>query len=199
MLTICMALKAELLPFTEFFPLQLKQKMASGTLYRAGQIHLLRTGVGSIAARSFLSYLKQYRPDSVWNVGLAGALNPVIPSGDIFAINRVRNVNSENWIMLSAVAAADTFIAKDLLTVSQAVTSSVERDRLQASTSADLVDMETYLLAEKCQTEHIPFASFKMVSDLANDQTEKDFLYNLSDYSRRLAIALHPLLLQWLK
>ncbi len=197
MLTICFALKSELLPFTDRFPVQEKRVIAGGgTLYRSARIHLLRTGVGPKAETVFKAYLEQVKPGKVWNVGLAGALNTQRTTADIFRIKRVRSLPAEHWLPISEEMTRLEFPAADLLTVPKAVTNAAQRDALFKQTAAELVDMEAFFLAQLCSEYHIPFTAFKMVSDFADRRTESDFLNNLQAYSRRLARALDPLLIK---
>lgn len=197
MLTICSALKSELMPIAGSFPLLKKQTIAGGgSLYLSEHMHFLRTGVGQTAGSVLQAYLKQFQPAAVWNAGLAGALHRQFHPAQIFQITHVQSLTSTNSFVLPEQEALPELPVARLVTALQAVTNTEERDRLRAQTSADLVDMEAFYLAEQCRTRDIPFTAFKMVSDYADTQTEKDFLQHLHTYSQRLAQALYPLLLK---
>ncbi len=194
MITVIAALKSELLPILSAFNITEKHPLDSGTLYQGRNLHLLRTGVGGVCARVFESYLQDYRPRLVINLGLAGALNPAIRPGQIFRINRVHCLTPTRSIPLNPLPAAKSFTKADVLTVKQAVTQTGERDWLHALSSAELVDMEACYLAERCAAAGISFAAFKIVSDLADERTQKDFMARYKIYSLQLADRLLPIL-----
>lgn len=194
MITIVSALKSEIAPFLEYYSAGNKTALAGGSLYRiSGQFHFLRTGVGGAQAAKVLSaYLNSYQPQVLINIGLAGSLNSQIAPGSLFSINEIHSTGRDA-IQLPSWPGAELQSAS-LITVNEAVLSDEGRARLFARFGADLVDMEAYELARIARQHGISFFCFKIVSDDAGEEAEKQFMNNYRVLSGQLFERINPLL-----
>ena len=183
MITIVSALKSEIAPLLQRVPITEKRILASGSLYISDKIHFLRTGIGKQKAEKvFNLYLEQFRPEKVLNIGLAGKLNPDFKIGEIYCISRIFSADAEpikiNFHSQSKCAS--------LLTVDQPVADISLRDKLHRQYNADLVDMEAYSIANTVRKKNISFNCVKIISDSADINTEKTFLENYRQLSKKL-------------
>jgi adenosylhomocysteine nucleosidase len=61
-----------------------------------------------------------------------------------------------------------------LLTVNDVVESPEQKRKLFEQTGAELVDMETFAVAEVCRLREVPFLSIRVILDAAEDRIPKD-------------------------
>ena len=69
-------------------------------------------------------------------------------------------------------------------------------DGFDSSIEADVIDMETYYLAEVCKELNIPFVSFKFITDKNNELTQTSFNQTLSDFNASFNQFLNYLILE---
>ena len=62
------------------------------------------------------------------------------------------------------------------------ITSSSERERLHDTTEADAVDMNSFGLAAVCADHNVPLFSWKIISDMANENASEDFRSFIANY-----------------
>ena len=185
MITIVSALKAEIAPLLQKFPIREKRLLACGSLYISDKIHFLRTGIGKKKADNvFGLYLEQFLPETVLNIGLAGKLNPDLKIAHIYNISTIFYPEN-NAIEINTLNKGQN---ASLFTSDEAVTSNTLRDGLFKIYGADLVDMEAYSLARICQNNKIPFYCTKIISDYANQNTENIFRRRFIKYAQKLSI-----------
>lgn len=195
MFVIVSALKSEILPFLNYYSPVEKIPLGSGSLYVAAYGHFLRTGIGPEQAEQNLArYLKEYKPDYVLNLGLTGSLNKDYKTGQIFCIERVMDEDTNRYFNIPVLDKVKTIEKARLITVKNAVTDSAQRDFLHKKFNADLVDMEACLLAQVCATAKIPFFCYKIVSDYADKDTQKNFMENYETLSARLFETINAIL-----
>lgn len=187
MWTIVGALKSEISPLFDAFPVLKKTIYNSGTLYESAKLHLLRTGVGwQSAGKSFAAYLKQHKPDTIINIGLAGCLSDECVPGQIYSVHRVVHEKSGAGIEVPHERKDKQLAPVSLLTVDEAVFSNVKRNQLFHNFTTKLVDMEAFYLAEICTKNAIPFKCIKITSDNADEQAREVFMQNYKILSRQL-------------
>jgi len=61
-----------------------------------------------------------------------------------------------------------------LLTVNEVAELPVQKRRLHEQTGAELIDMETFAVAEVCRKREIPFLSIRVILDAVDDKIPKD-------------------------
>jgi nucleoside phosphorylase len=85
-------------------------------------------------------------------------------------------VQASPWREAAAVsiASGDAFVANRR-----------ERDRIQAETGADLVDMNSYGAALACEKSNVPLLVLKYPSDAADDAAAEDFKKFIAGYEGR--------------
>ncbi|MGD9900317.1 MAG: hypothetical protein AB7T22_14430 [Calditrichaceae bacterium] len=188
MITIISALKEEIRPFLETLTVKQKLKIGGGTLYAADDYHFLRTGIGVSNAENILqTYLLSYEPAEIVNIGTAGSLDENHQPGDIFYICKVYYKAVEQFIDLSLEENKTGTDPAVLLTVDQPVMNKSDREALQRRFKAGLADMEAYPLAKICANHNIKFTCYKIVSDLADENTKDEFMANYKVLSKKLA------------
>ncbi len=191
MITIAAALKAELQPFIEHFKAEKSIVVGKGALRFAGDFHLLRLGKGAQSAGTTLSaYLEQYRPQRLFLIGLAGALDPKIEVGAVFTVKRVVDEQTKQHILL----VNESLDAVGLLTARTAVVSAKQREHLYHQFGTELVDMESFTIARICQREQISLHIVRCVSDRAGDADLNEVKTKVSIFARKLFTTVLPLL-----
>ncbi|HGY54130.1 MAG TPA: hypothetical protein ENK44_00370 [Caldithrix abyssi] len=172
MICIVTALKEELLPFLKIYKKDFtKEAIGEGSLYRSGNLHLLRAGLGRQRSQQTLAlYLESHQPDFVLNLGLAGALSPQAQIGKIYHVEQVRSEYDDDPVELSVHRAFSSLPAAALLSVEEAVTGKERRDALYNQYKTALVDMEAYGLARTARNYRVEFYSLKIVSDFADEE-----------------------------
>ncbi len=195
MWTIVSALKSEIQPFLEYYSITNKISIGSASLYKSQFGHFFRTGIGSeLAAENLALYLKEYMPDRILNLGLAGSLNPEIKVGQIFNIHQIIDEMTSEKLDLPAFGPVKSIVNARLVTVRKAVNDIKKRHDIKIKYNADLVDMEAYQLAKISAAASIPFHSYKIVSDQADQDAEKMFMNNYKKLCFRLFDNINPLL-----
>jgi nucleoside phosphorylase len=169
--------------------------------YRGRHLLLVNSGVGKRRALAACrSVLDHYPITAIVSLGFAGALKPGCKTGDMFICSSM--VYAED---LSAVrhqtdsrlqSIAQTCELKCLyngvgVTSKRLVSSPSDKRNLKDASAADIVDMESYWIAQLARENGIPFIIGRSVSD-----AEKDTFPNLPSYEWRNAIKYfvwHPL------
>lgn len=188
MITVVGALKEELRIFIEANTILQKKTIEGGSLYITRDFHLLRTGIGwGSAAKVFNKYLEEYLPRKVVNIGTAGRLHLGIAVGSMHRVTQFHSEDHGRIIQSEFTDDMPVLSQSSCLTVERPLTESNARDKLYQKYGADLVDMEAYYLAAAAEKKLIPFYTFKIVSDSANEETEKEFFENYKLLSRELA------------
>ena len=131
------------------------------------------TGIGKVNAAAHLSKaLSEKKPDRVINLGICGCVDPGISPLSIFAVSRIlegdRDFYSPKHDILLPSLPSCSFPSSILMTQDKAITRPEQRLHVSRK-GATLVDMEGYALAKVAQVFKIPFYSFKIVSDHADE------------------------------
>ena len=131
------------------------------------KINVLITGMGKKKTKPFLSAISDFIENGVIiNIGTAGALNYNLKIGDWFSINKI--FTDDKVIEIENCSA---FHTASILTSDSEITSEGIKQKHHKKYSADLVDMESFYIAEFAKQKNMPCYAVKMVSDHANEGT----------------------------
>ena len=195
MILIVGALKGELIPYVNHFKTVTKHALGSASLYTAEKVHILRSGVGGeCASEAVKSYLNKFRPAKIINTGTVGRLNPDLSVGSFHYIGMFLHEREATEPIIAQNMPNIKLQQSTLLTVEQAVTDINQATKLYNTFSADLADMEAYFLADISAKGGIPFHSFKVISDHADQEAPAYFMNHYLSLSERLAKKIIPLI-----
>jgi adenosylhomocysteine nucleosidase len=131
------------------------------TFFESGQTVLVCGGIGAEAARRAAeAVIVLYRPELVQSVGFAGALDPALKVGEIFAPSRVVDAKDGS--------SNETGTGFGVLISAVAVAGVEEKARLAEAYSAQAVDMEAAAVARAAQARGVRFMAVKAISDENN-------------------------------
>jgi nucleoside phosphorylase len=165
-------------------------------------VHAVKMGSGAVeTAASAQALLSRNRCDWAFSLGPAGALADTIGTGCWYRVDKViawqhgsstsvSPADFPSWntdwgkllatnVPLPLAAASNIAIASG----EQFISTSGDRDRLQALSQADAVDMNSYGLALVCADHGVPLFSWKVVSDRADEEASVTFRAFISAYS----------------
>ena len=165
-------------------------------------IHAVKMGSGAVeTAASAQALLARNRCDWAFALGPAGALADSVVTGSWYKVGRVvawqhgssASVSPSDfpfwdtdWSRLPATNVPPPLgTASNLVVASgeQFISTTGDRDRLQALTEADAVDMNSYGLALVCADHGVPLFSWKVVSDRADEEASETFKAFIAAYS----------------
>lgn len=158
---------------------------------------LMTTGVGLVnAAATTQRGLERFNPSAVLMVGVAGAIDPALPLGAVvipeYWVNHQVGAArpdgfypvitpyqaAPDWLnraqMLSDVITGGVGVSGDIF-----VNDPATRDRLSATFSARIVDMESAAVAQVATQNAVPFLIIRAVSDTAGGQAEQEVAYSV--------------------
>lgn len=163
------------------------------------EVIYVETGMGKVnAAMKTMRAICEYHPDMVINYGSAGTLNHNI--GDIIVCNRFIDRDLQkvtvNGIVSEIVFGTDA--ARDVLT-EQRLT---ERAKVLwgtcntgdsfitsgADIEGDVIDMESYAMADVCREMGIPFVAVKYVTDVVGQNSVESWQEKLADARKGLTV-----------
>jgi adenosylhomocysteine nucleosidase len=136
-------------------------------------IVLVRSGMGRDRARRALTEIAgKYDLECVISIGYAGALDPALQVGELVVADQVIYCETLKSYLLDEelIGAMPEACRGTLLTVDNVVATPPEKEALREKYSAVAVDMETSALAEEAETQHLPFASVRAITDTANQE-----------------------------
>lgn len=174
-LLITSALKDEILPL----------KNGIGILqYQNININYFISGIGKEKSIARLSEkLKNQQYDLVLNIGTAGSLMNNFQIGDIIFPSEFLSTTNEslNIIKIEPVLLNmfdDQKLSK-IFTSEKPVNKKIDKDLINQKTHAEIVDMESFWIAQLCKEKGIDFLSIKVISDFAENITMAEFKKNL--------------------
>jgi adenosylhomocysteine nucleosidase len=163
------------------------------------EVIYVETGMGKVnAAMKTMRAICEYHPDMVINYGSAGTLNHNI--GDIIVCNRFIDRDLQkvtvNGVVSEIVFGTDA--ARDVLT-EQRLT---ERAKVLwgtcntgdsfitsgADIEGDVIDMESYAMADVCREMGIPFVAVKYVTDVVGQNSVESWQEKLADARKGLTV-----------
>jgi len=126
--------------------------------FENGRVVVVCGGIGAEAARRATeAVFALYQPKLMLSVGFAGALDPTLKVGDIFAPSRVVDARDGSRTEMATGHG---------VLVSAAVVAGVEaKKKLAESYSAQAVDMEAAAVARGAQARGVGFMAVKAISD----------------------------------
>jgi adenosylhomocysteine nucleosidase len=126
--------------------------------YENSQAVLVCGGIGAEAARRATeAVIVLYRPELVLSVGFAGALDPALKVGEIFAPRRVIDARDGSNVEMAAGSGA--------LVSALTIAGAEQKVKLAESYGAQAVDMEAAAVARGAQARGIRFMVVKAISD----------------------------------
>ena len=165
-------------------------------------IHAVKMGSGAVeTAASAQALLARNRCDWAFSLGPAGALADTIVTGRWYKVGKVvawQHGSSASaspsdfpswdtdWSKLQATNVPPPLGTASNLTVAsgeQFISTTEDRERLQALSQADAVDMNGYGLALVCADHGVPLFSWKVVSDGADEEASETFRAFIASYS----------------
>ena len=166
----------------------------------AHTIHAVKMGSGAVeTAASAQALFSRFRCDWAFSLGPAGALSDNINTGCWYKVDRVFGWQhgssaspadfpswNTDWSRFPATNVPPLLSVVPNLTVAsgeQFIATTGDRDRLQALTQADAVDMNSYGLALVCADHGVPLFSWKIVSDRADEEAAETFKAFIASYS----------------
>lgn len=181
-------------------------KVGSRTIQRlqlgTHTIYAVKMGSGAVeTAASAQALLARQRCDWAFSLGPAGALLDAVETGRWYPVSRVMAWQRGSSAMVDAAecpswntdwsrfpsapppSVLQTDSALAMASGEQFISTASERDRLQASTQADAVDMNSFGLALVCADHGVPLFAWKIVSDRADENAAETFRAFISSYS----------------
>ena len=168
----------------------------------AHTIYAVKMGSGAAeTAASAQALLARNRCDWAFSLGPAGALADTVVPGRWYKAGRVvawqhgssaSAASSEfpswdtDWSRLPATRVPPPLNTTSTVRIAsgeQFIATSGDRDRLQALSQADAVDMNGYGLALVCADHGVPLFSWKVVSDRADEEAAESFKAFIAAYS----------------
>jgi nucleoside phosphorylase len=165
-------------------------------------IHAVKMGSGAVeTAASAQALLARNRCDWAFSLGPAGALAVSVATGSWYKVSQViawQHGSSASaspsdfptwvtdWSKFTATNAPPPLGTASHLAMAsgeQFISTTGDRDRLQALTQADAVDMNGYGLALVCADHGVPLFSWKVVSDRADETASETFKAFIASYS----------------
>ena len=133
------------------------QKLVRGR----ADVRVLITGMGARnAGRAMREVLREVRPARVFTCGFAGALNPELVIGDVVCAREAPVVGAKPVTFHGALRVAVTV---------------VEKAALRAQTGAEVVEMESAVIARICREAGVECVTLRAISDTAHEDLPLDF------------------------
>lgn len=158
-------------------------------------IYAIKMGSGVVeTAASAQALLGRFRCDWAFSLGPAGALSEAVQTGGWHRVERVlawqRGNTDTSWNTdwarfpgTNLPAPLQTTSTISVASGEQFISSASERDRLQAVTQADAVDMNSFGLALVCADHGVPLFAWKIISDRADEEATETFKAFRASYS----------------
>ena len=158
-------------------------------------IYAVKMGSGAVeTATSAQALLARFRCDWAFSLGPAGALADAVETGRWYRVNRAMawqsgnidlawNADWSRFPVANLPAPLQTTSTVSVASGEQFISTTGERDRVQAITQADTVDMNRFGLALVCADHGLPLFSWKIVSDRADENAAETFRNFIAAYS----------------
>lgn len=131
------------------------------------------TGIGmSNVARQAESWSQIPTLEAIVSVGFAGAIDPAYKSGELCLVEQVTATNtdqyyypSEDFVELITDNLNLPFTRSKLVSIKKTASSVANKKELRRSVDANIIDQETYWVAEVADNKEIPFIGIRVVHD----------------------------------
>ena len=152
-------------------------KMDAGTIGSLS-IALVHSGVGQKNAEEATKILIDvFAPQAVCSAGYAGGLSPRLKRFTICVPEQILRKSDCQTLDVSVPIPKITPQMPEkltLLTVNDVVELPAQKRILHEQTGAELVDMETFAVADVCRCCGVPFFSFRVILDAIDDRIPRD-------------------------
>ena len=134
-----------------------------------------------------------FEPKSVCSAGYAGGLSSRLKQFTICVPEQILRESDNQALDVSRPIPQQAQAVPDkltLITINDVAETPAQKRALHERSGAELVDMETFAVAEVCRIRNVPFFSFRIVLDTVNDRIPKDIagiLGNLDQGVSRLS------------
>lgn len=155
------------------------------------EVIYVETGIGKVnAAMHTMRAICEYHPDVVINLGSAGTLNHKV--GDIIVCNSfvdrdLRNVTLDGVISeieFDRDAINRIFLSEHLMDHAKLIGTCNTGDSFitqGTDIEGDVIDMESYAVADVCRNMEIPFIAVKYVTDVVGQNSTQEWYAKLKD------------------
>ena len=141
-------------------------------------VALVLSGVGQKNAEEATKVLTDvFAPKLICSAGYAGGLSFRLKQSVICVPEQVIRASDQQALDLSESIPRTTLLMPNkltLLTVNDVAATPEQKRTLHEQTGAELVDMETFAVAEVCRVREIPFLSIRVILDAAADRIPQD-------------------------
>ena len=163
-------------------------------VFKKEKLLLVICGVGKANAAMATAYCcTKYRPDTVFNIGAAGALTMSKKKGEMYQINKIIEHDRPNF-KNGKPSVHHPSIMKGfkcaILSTSDKAAVSIEQRKKAAVYGGEIVDMEGASIAQTCKKFQIPCYIFKYVSDTLEDIESNAIVENIRQYRQESAVFL---------
>ena len=136
------------------------------------------SGVGQKnAERSTNILLDVFAPKLICSAGYAGGLSSRLKQSNICVPEQILRGSDMQALDLSQPIPQNTSPLSNkltLLTVNDVVELPEQKRTLHEQTGAEIVDMETFAVADVCRVREVPFLSVRVILDTVDDRIPKD-------------------------
>jgi adenosylhomocysteine nucleosidase len=141
-------------------------------------IAIVLSGVGqNNAEEAAKKLIEVFEPKSVCSAGYAGGLSERFKHFSICVPEQILRESDNQALDVSQPIPQKTQAMPGkltLITVNDVAETPKQKQLLREKTGADIVDMETFAVAEVCRCRNVPFCSFRVVVDTVSDRIPKD-------------------------
>ena len=152
---------------------------------------LLLSGVGQKNAEEATKVLIDvFAPKLICSAGYAGGLSSRLKHANICVPEQVIRGSDRQALDLSNSIPQKTVPLPNrlsLLTVNDVAESPKQKRMLHEQTGAEIVDMETFAVADVCRIRGVPFVSIRVILDTVNDRIPKDIAKILAGLNKGAA------------
>ena len=155
----------------------------NGWVFHTGKIDdvsvaIVLSGVGQENTEEATKILIDvFAPKSICSAGYAGGLSSRLRQSDICVPEQVIRASDRQALDLSRSIPQTTLSMPGkltLLTVKDVAATPEQKRTLHEQTGAELVDMETFAVADVCRVRKIPFLSIRIILDAVEDRIPQD-------------------------
>jgi len=170
-----------------------KKTRGDGWTFHTGEIDdmsiaVVLSGAGQKNAEEATKKLIDvFEPKSICSAGYAGGLSARLKQLNICVPEQVVRESDGQALDLSNPIPKKTSPMPGkltLITVNDVVETPEQKRALNERTGAEIVDMETFAIADVCQICNLPFFSFRVVLDTVDDQIPKDITKTLESLDK---------------
>ena len=160
-----------------------KTTRGNGWTFHTGKIEdisvaIVLSGIGQKNAEAAANVLLDvFAPKLICSAGYAGGLSSRLKQASICVPEQVMRGSDKQALDLTKPIPQRISLMPDkltLLTVNDVVGTPEQKRALYEQTGAELVDMETFAVAEVCRIREVPFLSIRVILDVAEDRVPKD-------------------------